>query len=279
MQSRPAPPGCFRPRIFTKLNAVFPTGSQRILIAAGVLITAAAIFEAQQASKFAAQVQALLQQQQQVSSQTTQAARQRDDALGQLAALRSENQELRMRMAALEGAAHQLMETKARDAATARDPTQATLISWLGRVNRLKQRLQTSPDQQIPEMQFLTDQDWLNATQNKLDDDDDFRHALSALRYDAESAFQKMLSYALSAYARANNNQFPTEVLQLQPFFSAPVDNSILQRWEVSSGPGGRPAITQIAPVDAAYDTRFWVNANGVSTESGSPYVWQAGRP
>jgi multidrug efflux pump subunit AcrA (membrane-fusion protein) len=255
---------------------VFPSGSQRILITAGVLIAAAAIFEAQQASKFSAQVQAL---QQQLSGQTAQAAKQRDDATDQLAALQSENQQLRARNAAIEDAAHQLREIKARDAAVAHDPTQATLISWLGRVNRLKQRLQTSPGQQIPEMQYLTDHDWLSATQDKLDNDDDFRHALSVLRYDAESAFQKMLSYALSAYAKANNNQFPTDVSQLQPFFSSPVDNSILQRWEVSSGPGGHPAITQIAPVDATYDTRFWVNSNGVSTETGSPNVWQSGHP
>lgn len=261
------------------MAAVFPTGSQRIFIAAGVLIIAAAIFEAVQASKSSAQVQALQQQQNQLSDQTTQAGRQRDDAINQLSALQSENQQLRARLTLLEASFRQLKEIKAHDSAEAHDPIQSTLVSWLGRVNNLKQRLDMSPDQQIPEMQFLTDQDWLNATHDDIETDDDYRHALSALRNAAEGEFQKMLSSAVSAYAKANGNQFPTDVSQLQPYFPSPVDNSILQRWEVTSGSNSQPGITQKAPVDAANDSRFWVNANGVSTAGGSPYVWQSDHP
>ena len=47
------------------------------------------------------------------------------------------------------------------------DPTAAAAKSWLARVSQLKERLQQTPGAKIPEFQFLTEQDWLNAAQNE----------------------------------------------------------------------------------------------------------------
>jgi hypothetical protein len=70
---------------------------------------------------------------------------------------------------------------------------------------------------------------------------------------------------SLNQYKQANNGQFPGNISQLQPYFNPPVDDSILQRWEVAPGgtvPSlsmGDTIITQIAAVDSTYDSRYAV--------------------
>jgi hypothetical protein len=78
-----------------------------------------------------------------------------------------------------------------------------------------------------------------------------------------------VLGPALKQFEQANNGQFPTALSQLQPYFDPPVDESILQRWEVAPKgviPNlgvGATVITQVAPVDENYDTRYGVGPNG----------------
>ena len=73
----------------------------------------------------------------------------------------------------------------------------------------------------------------------------------------------------MKQYAQANNGQFPADISQLQPYFNPPVDDSILQRWEVAPASAvpsvgvGNPVITQIAAVDSNYDTRYAIGPNG----------------
>jgi flagellar biosynthesis GTPase FlhF len=220
-------------------------------------------FEALQASRLTVQNEALAGKQQQLTDQAVQASRQRDDATEQLAALESENQQLRAQIASLKDAAQQLADLKAQNAAAASDPTQAALMSWLDRVSRIKMRLSENPNLQIPEMQYLNDQDWLNSSRANLNTDEDYRKALGQLRDAAESAFQKMLSSALTKYLTANNQQFPTDLSQLQSYFDTPVDDSILARWEIGKGFNGNQVIWLKAPVDREYDSRFGVQANG----------------
>jgi hypothetical protein len=82
----------------------------------------------------------------------------------------------------------------------------------------------------------------------------------------------------LQQYEQANG-QFPTDITQLKPYFDPPVDDSILQRWEVapkSTVPSlgvGDPIITQIAPVDADHDNRNAIGPNG-SGSTGGLQAW-----
>jgi hypothetical protein len=154
--------------------------------------------------------------------------------------------------------------------------------SWLARTTQLKARVQQTPGARIPEFQFLTEQDWLNADKGDLNTDEDYRKALSGLRGAAETTFiTTALKPALNQYLQANQGQTPTDISQLQPYFNPPVDYSILQRWEVapkatvqSLGMGGDIIITQIAPVDADYDSRYGVGPNGWGTAG--PQDWDA---
>lgn len=120
-----------------------------------------------------------------------------------------------------------------------------------------------------------------NAAKGDLNTDEDYRKALSGLRSAAESTFiTTVLTPALNQYEQANQGQFPASISQLQPYFNPPVDDSILQRWEVapkSTVPSlgvGDSIITQIAAVDADYDTRFGIGLNG--SGSAGPQDWDA---
>lgn len=140
----------------------------------------------------------------------------------------------------------------------------------VAKVNRLKQRLEETPNAKIPELQFLTEKDWLDAAQANLNTDIDYRRALSSLRNIAENEFVNMLKPALDKYIQANNGQFPTDLSRLQEYFSSPVDDAILQRWEITSpktvpnvGVGDDGIITEKAPVDDIFDSRNVVGNRG----------------
>ena len=131
------------------------------------------------------------------------------------------------------------------------------------RVNRLKQSLAANPAAAVPELQYLTDKDWLELVvydHHRLDPDGSY--ALSSARSKAQINFAHgALDSALRQYGKNNNGQFPTAVSQLAPYFKSPV----LQGWAVlptSSLPNAmwvdEPwVITQRAPVDAAQDQRI----------------------
>ena len=49
----------------------------------------------------------------------------------------------------------------------------------------------------------------------------------------AKLKFGSLLGPALLKYVEANNGDLPTDVLQLKPFFGEPVDDALLQRYEI----------------------------------------------
>jgi len=259
-------------------KAIAMTTLQKALIAAFTTVTlSAGIYEASRASQLADKVRDLQYEQQQASNENGQSAQALDDARRQLSALQSENEQLRALITGLKANSAELAEIKAEDSAAAKDPAQRALLSWLDRVDRLRQRMEQQPNQEIPEMQLLTDQDWLNAAKGNIDTDTDYRRAMSALRAAAENEFAGKLQPALQRYMAANNNQFPTDMNQLQSYFNPPVDPAILQRYEVapaSTAPnvklGGDRIITPTAAVDDDYDTRPVIGPDGYGS-NGAP--------
>jgi hypothetical protein len=105
---------------------------------------------------------------------------------------------------------------------------------------------------------------WLGAVEN-LATDDDFARAASNLRANAEIQVFDILSSALRKYVQENNGQFPTDLSQLNPYFSSPIDGAILQRYEILPAsslvselqPGGDWVITQRAAANPALDSRM----------------------
>src|ERR671925_209700 len=113
------------------------------------------------------------------SFRRTRLRRQRDEASSSLAALQQENERLRQdaaelsrlrgEVARLRNDAQRPAQLTAADTSAANDPTETEMKSWLSRVNRLKEHLERTPGQKIPELQFVTEQDWLDAARGGLD--------------------------------------------------------------------------------------------------------------
>ena len=84
-----------------------------------------------------------------------------------------------------------------------------------------------------------------------------------------KSNFVSQAQIALSKYMKANNGQFPTDLSQLQQYFSSPMNDAILQRWEIapaSVNPSvgvGDTIITEKAAVDESLDQRWAIGAHG----------------
>jgi len=155
---------------------------------------------------------------------------------------------------------------------------------YLDRVNRLKQLFAANPAEAVPELQYLTDRDWLGLVEydyHRLDPDN--RHTMGNARTKARIHFAKsMLISALHQYARDNNGQFPTALPQLASYFNPPVDDSVLQDWTIlptTSLPSGlrgdeAQVITQKAPINAESDQRIVVGLTTWHLGAGGTNDW-----
>jgi RNA polymerase sigma factor (sigma-70 family) len=251
----------------TATKAIAMTTLQKTLIVAA--LTAAVgtgIYEARQAANLQTGMETLQQQQAPLVALIQQLQRERDEATNRLAALTyqmAKGKSDAAELSRLRGEVTRLQNE-------ANNPTDTAAKSWLSRVDQLKQRLTQNPAAGIPELQFVTEQDWLNAARGPLSTDTDYRRALSTLRTAGESKFASMLSKALKAYLQSSRGQSPTGLGQLQPYFDAPVPEAVLQRWEIAPAGtvkslemGGDIIITQKAPVDDVFDIRQGIGPGG----------------
>jgi hypothetical protein len=159
----------------------------------------------------------------------------------------------------------ELTQLKAASSATESNVLATTEKIWSERADQLKRWLETNPAGKIPELQFLADQDWIEAIYPlTLSSDEEYRRAMSTVRANAELRVLDIMHGALRQYSQANNGQFPHELSQLSPFFRSPVDDAILDRYEIVRADslvselhrGEDWVITQKAPVDEMWDVR-----------------------
>jgi RNA polymerase sigma factor (sigma-70 family) len=266
----------------TLTKAIAMTTLQKAIIATSLaLAVGSGICTVRQSSSLRTQVQSFQQERAATAEQIQALQGERDNAKSQLAGLREENDrlsrgtgellKLRAENTRLRGDSAALAQLKA---ANSGDPLFTEAVSWKDRVKRLQQRLESTPGAKIPELQLVTEQDWLNAAKDELKTELDYRQALARLRSAGENKFVSELQPALAKCLEANNGQFPTEVMQLQAYFKSPVDSAILERWTIvpaknvkSLGMGGDWIITQKAAPDGELDQRWGVGPNGFGTQ------------
>jgi RNA polymerase sigma factor (sigma-70 family) len=182
-----------------------------------------------------------------------------EDQLNELLKLRGEVARLRNR-------AQELSQPRTAAAQSPEDKLASAEKFWSSRVDRLKQWLEANPSENIPELQLLTDRDWLNFIYpHTLETDDAYARAISSVRGNAESKIMDRLYGAFRQYVRDNGGQFPVDLSQLTSFLDAPIDDAILNRYQIVAATNlvhelrsyGEWVITQKAPVNEALDTRY----------------------
>jgi RNA polymerase sigma factor (sigma-70 family) len=155
---------------------------------------------------------------------------------------------------------------------------------YADRVERMKKRFADSPNETVPEMQYVTEERWIElVTYDHHRIDADFRHAMSSIRSSARIRFATgNLSPALRAYCKAHNGQFPTDVSELKPWFKSPVDDAVLQDWVVvptSNMPAeirvdGDWAIMPRGAVHPELDQGVGIGVRGIHLGSGGSNDW-----
>jgi RNA polymerase sigma factor (sigma-70 family) len=260
--------------VIAATKAIAMTTLQKALVTTALVATVGTgIFEAHQNSQLRRQNQTIQQQQAALAGQLAQLQREREDQTNQLSSLLAENEQLKSHsnegeLLKLRGEVTRLRQANAESSAA--DSREALMKSWLAREDQLKKFVQQYPNKSIPEFQLLSEQQWLDTAMNaKFDTDKDVQQELANLRHAAENNFASQAQSALSKYMNANNGQFPTDLSQLQQYFSSPVDDAILQRWEIApanvnpSVGVGDTIITEKASVDETLDQRWAIGANG----------------
>jgi RNA polymerase sigma factor (sigma-70 family) len=226
----------------TAMKAIAMTTLQKTVIAATLAVVAGTgIYEARQASRLRGEVQTLQQQQAPLTEQFLQLSQAFSDATNQIAALRKDNErlnrntaellKLRSEVTGLRNESQQLAQGKTSDA---NDPTAIAAQAWLNRVKLLKQRFDQWPGKKTPELQLLSEQDWLNeAAKGELDSDAACREAMGHLRSTAKDRFATAVKEALEQFVKSNNDQYPSDPSQLIPYLKPPSD-SLLEGYEIA---------------------------------------------
>src|SRR2546429_1523696 len=226
----------------TAAKTIAMTTLQKTIIGATLAAAVSTgIYETRRASTLRTQVQTLQQQQAPLAEEIQQLTRDQEDATKKLAVLRDENERLkrstaelprlRGEVARLLNASRELIQSKATDA---NDAIQMTLRSWDERVKLLKRRFEQWPGKNTPELELLSEQDWLNVTASRqLETEEDSREAMSALRLAAKGKFSEIVNRALEQYAQSNNDQLPSDLSQLKPYLLPPLD-SFLESYEIA---------------------------------------------
>jgi RNA polymerase sigma factor (sigma-70 family) len=245
------------------------------------------IYHTTKVASLQTQLEATQQREKPLVEQNQLLREERDQAIARLDTAQKDNQQLRESVAELPKLRGEVarLRREAHETAQARidesDPLESSAKSWAAQVSQLKQRLQRMPEKSIPELQFVTDQDWFDAVgqTNRLQTDADFREALDRLRRTAKNKFAPKLQLALSDYAATNEGRLPADLSQLKSYFDPPVDDGILQRYtllhtgNLNDLSPTEPLVAEKSPVDEEYDTMYLISlkGTGVSSAKGWP--------
>jgi hypothetical protein len=217
------------------------------------------IYEARQTASLRNQFQTLQQLQAPVAEQVRLLQSERDAASNRLAVLRDQSKRfdrdtaellaLRDQVANLKADSQELSLLKEHSWNTRNDPTALTRDAWLPRAKALQRRVEKMPDASIPEFQFLRDVDWLDVARHssyarlekddgtfidlKPESDESMAGAVVQLRVWAKHEFALQMSAALKKFIDAEGGRLPAQLAELKPFFSVPVGDDVLERYEM----------------------------------------------
>ena len=291
-------------------KAIAMTTMHKAVIAVTLIVAVGTgIYQATQAARLRGEVQTLQQQQAPLSEEVQRLEAEADEAKRLLAVAQAQNGQSgsnrnTAELLKLRGEVAQLRKQLAQHTAppgTASDPFTQSVLALSARAAELNQRLEQMPEKRIPELHFLTEDDWLAAAKDaKFDTDASVRKSLKKLRSLAK--LKMPMGWALNGFIRAHNGQLPTDLSQLKPYFKTPSDDGSTSHWQgvdpvrdgaildailsrytllhtgnISDFDPKAWFVVEKAPVDKDYDTRGKFG-NGTSSLSGTG-IGEAGDP
>lgn len=243
----------------TKTIAV--TTLQKSLITAAVAAVAGiGIYAVHTNAGLREEIQALQQRQAPLTMQLAELQTERDDATNQVAASLAENSpaESGSKAAEILRLRREVAQLETAEEQRKKDPIASAAQAWLERANQLKDYVAQHPEEKIPELQFLEDKDWLNATDGTSQTTNALEVAVQSLRFKAGDQLGMAVEDALRKYGQANNGKFPDTLSELQPYCSSDVGSILEQLYE-------------IAPSSIVHDTPTSPFHNGVQMTAAVP--------
>jgi hypothetical protein len=229
------------------------------------------------AVKEAAGVQAQGQRQAALAAEIQGLKQARDEATNQLAMLavrvkRPEDDEeelLKLRSAATQS----LMTTNVEN-----DPVFLKAREWMEKEGKIRQVFADHPDQAIPEMKLLKEEEWLDvARQADVDTVVGMRAALSSVRSAATADFGSKLCSALASYEANNNQQLPGSVADLKNYIHPPIADvdSMLSRYRMMTSDEqansmSQGAVIMLGTTEDSIDAMTLIGPHMVHTSSAS---------
>ena len=254
------------------VKALVMTTTTKYLIAASMTaIVGSGFYEAHRASQLAKENQMLRQQQARLTPNAEQRDLERDQierklkaAQDQIAKLTRDNADL-LRLRAEVSRLRETFRT-GKDGDVENTPF---IKSLSARLAQIKQRLEQSPDQHIPELRFMEEKDWLEVAKDAdTGTEEGFHKALSHLRSVAKTKVSQDMGRALGKYTRANGGELPTDLGQLKSYLEMPLDDAVLQRYRLTQSGNvgnlkqGASVLEEISVVDEI-DNRFLAGPDG----------------
>ncbi len=141
------------------------------------------------------------------------------------------------------------------------------------RIAVLKQRLDETPDEKIPELGLLSERDWRWAASFLQESD---AAAFARARERAKENFVRRLGPALHLYAQAHDGRLPSALSELKSYFPELPDESVFQRYELRQT--GKlvdvPQIDTYPPTQNTGDAEHDALANAVRLKTKSSLPW-----
>lgn len=255
------------------IKTIAMTTLQKTIVTASIaLLAGAGLYEFRQSTRLRNQLQDLQRQQASVPDQMQQLIRERDEATNRMAVLLADNARLKSNPYRLNALKLRDENDRLRnDAAQANDPFVKQALGWKENERKLRKLFEEHPEQRVPELALLSDDQWLGiAERADLSTEAGIRKAASQVRHTAKNNFMPDLMSALSGYVKSNDGMLPTDLDQLQPFFKKPVDDAILQQYELTATGKykGGFVVKDISVVDKDYDYWWEAGPNGYGPDS-----------
>jgi Skp family chaperone for outer membrane proteins len=270
------------------IKGIAMTTVQKSVIATSLAVAiGTGVYQARQASQLRNENESIRQQQAAMTQQIEQLTKDREQALqrsARLEAQKDRSSEETAELLRLRGEVGRLrLENQSMASTSSNEENSTELESLMSQVNRFKARVKELPEHQIPELELITQADWVKVVENNRPPNE--IKALAGLRDAAKNHFVSLLANGITKYKQTTKQDFPLSLEELKPYIhwqgEAAVLDNILARYEVlparaipSIHLGGDKIISEKAPVDEENDRRYVVGPGsyGGTSFKASPF-------